>query len=44
MAYSVFGGCCCYSCCIRRKLRGLFDIEVVELAVIADGFSGLMFS
>ncbi|KAK4579578.1 hypothetical protein RGQ29_029305 [Quercus rubra] len=27
MSYSLFCGCCCYSCCIRRKLRELFNIE-----------------
>ncbi|XP_015877438.3 protein MID1-COMPLEMENTING ACTIVITY 1 [Ziziphus jujuba] len=27
MGYSVFGGCCCYSCCIRKKLREHFNIE-----------------
>ncbi|KAK7847364.1 protein mid1-complementing activity 1 [Quercus suber] len=27
MSYSLFCGCCCYSCCIRRKLRELFKIE-----------------
>ncbi|XP_030932547.1 protein MID1-COMPLEMENTING ACTIVITY 1-like [Quercus lobata] len=27
MSYSLFCGCCCYSCCIRRKLRKLFNIE-----------------
>ncbi|XP_021295617.1 cell number regulator 13-like isoform X2 [Herrania umbratica] len=28
MAYSLICGCCCYSCCIRKKLRELFKIEV----------------
>lgn len=27
VAYSIFCGCCCYSCCIRRKLRNQFNIE-----------------
>ncbi|KAF3976797.1 hypothetical protein ACB098_06G138300 [Castanea mollissima] len=27
MSYSLFCGCCCYTCCIRRKLRELFNIE-----------------
>ncbi|CAK9173515.1 unnamed protein product [Ilex paraguariensis] len=27
MAYSLFCGCCCYTCCIRRKLRQLLNIE-----------------
>ncbi|GMY08300.1 protein MID1-COMPLEMENTING ACTIVITY 1-like [Fagus crenata] len=27
MAYSLFCGCCCYTCCMRRKLRELFNIE-----------------
>ncbi|KAK2982489.1 hypothetical protein RJ640_026332, partial [Escallonia rubra] len=27
MAYSLFCGCCCYTCCVRRKLRKLWNIE-----------------
>uniref|UniRef100_A0A6N2NC39 MCAfunc domain-containing protein n=1 Tax=Salix viminalis TaxID=40686 RepID=A0A6N2NC39_SALVM len=27
MAYSIFCGCCCYTCCIRKQIRQLFDIE-----------------
>ncbi|TKY56900.1 MID1-COMPLEMENTING 1 [Spatholobus suberectus] len=27
VAYSIFCGCCFYSCCIRRKLRSQFKIE-----------------
>ncbi|XVF24174.1 hypothetical protein REPUB_Repub13aG0104700 [Reevesia pubescens] len=27
MAYSLFCGCCCYSCFMRKKLRDLFNIE-----------------
>ncbi|XP_075671937.1 protein MID1-COMPLEMENTING ACTIVITY 1-like [Castanea sativa] len=27
LSYSLFCGCCCYTCCIRRKLRELFNIE-----------------
>ncbi|OWM69924.1 hypothetical protein CDL15_Pgr025773 [Punica granatum] len=27
LAYSLFCGCCRYSCCARRKLRKLFNIE-----------------
>lgn len=27
MAYSLFCGCCCYSCCVRKKLRQLFNVE-----------------
>ncbi|KAK9282991.1 hypothetical protein L1049_011218 [Liquidambar formosana] len=27
MAYSLFCGCCCYTCCVRTKLRKLFNIE-----------------
>ncbi|KAK4778359.1 hypothetical protein SAY87_018546 [Trapa incisa] len=27
LSYSIFCGCCCYSCCMRRKLRELFNIE-----------------
>ncbi|XP_027162877.1 protein MID1-COMPLEMENTING ACTIVITY 1-like isoform X1 [Coffea eugenioides] len=27
MAYSLFCGCCCYTCCIRGKVRKLFGIE-----------------
>ncbi|XP_047154288.1 protein MID1-COMPLEMENTING ACTIVITY 1-like [Vigna umbellata] len=27
MAYSIFCVCCCYSCCIRGKLRSKFNIE-----------------
>ncbi|CAL9124901.1 cell number regulator 13-like [Musa acuminata AAA Group] len=26
MAYSLILSCCCYTCCIRRKLRKMFDI------------------
>ncbi|KAK6932973.1 PLAC8 motif-containing protein, partial [Dillenia turbinata] len=25
--YSLFCACCCYTCCVRRKLRELFNIE-----------------
>lgn len=28
MAYSLLCGCCCYSCCVRTKLRKNFNIEV----------------
>ncbi|KAH9767251.1 Mid1-complementing activity 1 [Citrus sinensis] len=28
MAHSIFCGCCCYSCCIRTKLRETFNIQV----------------
>ncbi|KAJ0046945.1 hypothetical protein Pint_06573 [Pistacia integerrima] len=27
MAYSLFCGCCCYTCCIRKKLRDTYNIE-----------------
>ncbi|KAJ0100986.1 hypothetical protein Patl1_06672 [Pistacia atlantica] len=27
MAYSLFCGCCCYTCCIRKKLRETYNIE-----------------
>ncbi|XP_020208513.1 cell number regulator 13 [Cajanus cajan] len=27
VAYCIFCGCCCYSCCMRRKLRSQFNIE-----------------
>ncbi|XP_021903934.1 protein MID1-COMPLEMENTING ACTIVITY 1-like [Carica papaya] len=27
MAYSLLCGCCCYSCCVRTKLRKNFNIE-----------------
>ncbi|KAM1141613.1 hypothetical protein FF1_041490 [Malus domestica] len=27
VAYSLFGGCCCYTCWMRRKLREFFNIE-----------------
>ncbi|KAK7385787.1 hypothetical protein VNO78_31647 [Psophocarpus tetragonolobus] len=27
VAYSIFCGCCCYSCCIRKRLRSQFNIE-----------------
>ncbi|XP_058075091.1 protein MID1-COMPLEMENTING ACTIVITY 1-like isoform X2 [Magnolia sinica] len=27
MAYSLVFGCCCYTCCMRRRLRGLFSIK-----------------
>ncbi|XP_021618716.1 protein MID1-COMPLEMENTING ACTIVITY 1 isoform X1 [Manihot esculenta] len=27
MAYAIFCGCCCYTCCIRRKIRHIFNIE-----------------
>lgn len=27
MAHSIFCGCCCYSCCIRKKLRETFNIQ-----------------
>lgn len=27
MVYSLFCGCCCYTCCVRGKLRQLFGIE-----------------
>uniref|UniRef100_A0A6N2KM98 MCAfunc domain-containing protein n=1 Tax=Salix viminalis TaxID=40686 RepID=A0A6N2KM98_SALVM len=30
MAYSIFCGCCCYTCCIRKQIRQLFDIEVAR--------------
>ncbi|XP_044509306.1 cell number regulator 13-like isoform X3 [Mangifera indica] len=26
-AYSLFCGCCCYTCCIRKKLRETYNIE-----------------
>ncbi|URE18238.1 PLAC8 family [Musa troglodytarum] len=26
MAYSLILSCCCYTCCVRRKLRKMFDI------------------
>ncbi|CAI0392809.1 unnamed protein product [Linum tenue] len=29
MAYSLILSCCCYTCCIRRKLRNLFNISVI---------------
>ncbi|KAK6270594.1 hypothetical protein POUND7_007692, partial [Theobroma cacao] len=28
MVYSLICGCCCYSCCMRKKLRELFNLEV----------------
>ncbi|KAG8651500.1 protein MID1-COMPLEMENTING ACTIVITY 1 isoform X5 [Manihot esculenta] len=28
MAYAIFCGCCCYTCCIRRKIRHIFNIEM----------------
>lgn len=27
LTYSLFCGCCCYTCCVRRSLRRLFNIE-----------------
>lgn len=27
MAYTLILSCCCYTCCIRRKLRNMFNIE-----------------
>ncbi|KAB1217658.1 Protein MID1-COMPLEMENTING ACTIVITY 1 [Morella rubra] len=27
MAYSLFGSCCCYTSCVRKKQRELFNIE-----------------
>ncbi|XP_015575782.1 protein MID1-COMPLEMENTING ACTIVITY 1 [Ricinus communis] len=27
MAYAIFCGCCCYTCCFRRRIRQIFDIE-----------------
>ncbi|XP_010658232.1 protein MID1-COMPLEMENTING ACTIVITY 1 isoform X2 [Vitis vinifera] len=27
MTYSLFCGCCCYTCCVRRNLRKHFNIE-----------------
>ncbi|KAG7993301.1 hypothetical protein I3843_02G172000 [Carya illinoinensis] len=34
MAYSLFCGCCCYTCCMRKKLREHFNIE----AGVCDDF------
>lgn len=31
MTYSLLLGCCCYTCCIRRRLRRLFSIRVYTL-------------
>jgi hypothetical protein len=28
MAYSLILSCCCYTCCVRRKLRQKLDIAV----------------
>lgn len=27
-AYSLFMSCCCYTCCIRKKFRKIFNIKV----------------
>ncbi|KAJ9703791.1 hypothetical protein PVL29_005179 [Vitis rotundifolia] len=31
MAYSLILSCCCYTCCIRRKLRNMLNITVTPL-------------
>ncbi|PON45728.1 PLAC8 motif-containing protein [Trema orientale] len=43
MAYSVFCGCCCYTCCTRRKLRQLFNIEVFCISIYTYSCSLLYF-
>ncbi|XP_039173903.1 protein MID1-COMPLEMENTING ACTIVITY 1-like [Eucalyptus grandis] len=30
-AFSLIGSCCCYTCCVRRRLRKLFNIQVLSL-------------
>ncbi|CAK7325915.1 unnamed protein product [Dovyalis caffra] len=39
MAYTIFCGCCCYTCCVRRKIRQLFNIEK-QLTNICYGQGG----
>ncbi|XP_031401309.1 protein MID1-COMPLEMENTING ACTIVITY 1 isoform X2 [Punica granatum] len=43
MAYSLILSCCCYTCCVRRKLRGTLNIATGTKLHQMNGFSKMPF-